>query len=37
MATKDKGGSKSRKKSPARTLKQKRQTEYAKQASGTAK
>jgi hypothetical protein len=35
--TEDKGGSKSRKKSPARTLKQKRQTEYAKQASGTAK
>jgi hypothetical protein len=35
--TEVKGGSKSRKKSPARTLKQKRQTEYAKQASGTAK
>jgi len=37
MATKDKGGSKSRKKAPAKTLKQKRQTKKAKQASGTAK
>jgi hypothetical protein len=37
MATKDKGGSKDRKKAPARTLKQKRQTKKAKQAGGTAK
>ena len=37
MATKDKGGSKSRKKAPAKTLKQKRQTKKAKQAGGTAK
>ena len=37
MATKDKGGSKSRKKTPAKTLKQKRQTKDAKQAGGTAK
>ena len=37
MATKDKNGSKGRKKAPAKTLKQKRQTEKAKQASGTAK
>jgi hypothetical protein len=32
MATKDKGGSKSSKKTPAKTLKQKRQTKKAKQA-----
>ena len=37
MATKDKGGSKSRKKTPTKTLKQKRQTNKAKQAGGTAK
>ena len=37
MATKSKGGSKSRKKAPARTLKQKRKTKRAKQAGGTAK
>jgi hypothetical protein len=37
MATKDKGGSKSSKKTPAKTLKQKRQTKKAKQAGGTAK
>jgi hypothetical protein len=37
MATKDKGGSNNRKKAPARTLKQKRQTKKAKQAGGTAK
>jgi hypothetical protein len=37
VATKDKGGSKSRKKAPAKTLKQKRQTKKAKQAGGTAK
>jgi hypothetical protein len=37
MATKDKGGTKSRKKAPAKTLKQKRQTKKAKQAGGTAK
>jgi hypothetical protein len=37
MATKDKGGSKSRKKVPAKTLKQKRETKKAKQAAGTAK
>ena len=38
MATKDKGGSTSRrKKAPAKTLKQKRQTKKAKQAGGTAK
>ena len=37
MATKDKGGSKSSKKSPAKTLKQKRQTIKAKHAGGTAK
>jgi hypothetical protein len=37
VATKDKGGSKSRKKAPAKTLKQKRQTKKAKQAVGTAK
>jgi hypothetical protein len=37
MATKDKGGSKSRRKAPARTLKQNRQTKKAKQAGGTAK
>ncbi len=37
MATKDKGGSKSRKKAPAKTLKQKRQTKKAKQAGRTAK
>jgi len=38
MATKDKGGSKSRRKTPrAKTLKQKRQTKKAKQAGGTAK
>jgi len=37
MATKDKGGSKSRKKAPAKTLTQKRQTKKAKQVSGTAK
>ena len=37
MATKDKGGSKSRKKTPTKTLKQKRQTKKAKQAGGTAK
>jgi len=35
MATKDKGGSKSRKKTPTKTLKRKRQTTKAKQ--GTAK
>jgi hypothetical protein len=37
VATKDKGGSKSRKKTPTKTLKQKRQTKKAKQAGGTAK
>ena len=37
MATKDKGGSNSRKKIPTKTLKQKRQTKKAKQAGGTAK
>jgi hypothetical protein len=37
VATKDKGGSKSRKKAPAKTLKQKRETKKAKQAGGTAK
>ena len=37
MAAEDKGGSKSSKKAPAKTLKQKRQTKKAKQASGTAK
>jgi hypothetical protein len=37
MATKDKAGSKSRKKAPAKTLTQKRQTKKAKQAGGTAK
>ena len=37
MATKDKGGSKSSKKAPAKTLKQKRLTKKAKQAGGTAK
>ena len=37
MATKDKGGSKSRKKALAKTLKQKRETKKAKQAGGTAK
>jgi hypothetical protein len=37
MATRDKGGSKSSKKAPARILKQKRQTSGAKQAGGTAK
>ena len=37
MATKNKGGSKGRKKAPAKTLKQKRQTKKAKQAGGTAK
>ena len=37
MATKDKGRSKSSKKTPAKTLKQKRQTKKAKQAGGTAK
>jgi len=37
VATKDKGGSKSRKKAPAKTLKQKRQTKRAKQAGGTSK
>jgi hypothetical protein len=37
MATKDKGGSKSSKKTPAKTLKQKRQTKKAKQAGGTAR
>jgi len=37
VATKDKGGSKSSKKAPAKTLKQKRQTMKAKQAGGTAK
>ncbi len=36
MTTKEKGG-KSRKKAPAKTLKQKRQTKKAKQAGGTAK
>ena len=36
MTTKDKGG-KGRKKAPAKTLKQKRQTKKAKQAGGTAK
>jgi hypothetical protein len=36
MATKDKGGSKS-KKGPCKDLKQKRQTKKAKQAGGTAK
>jgi hypothetical protein len=33
MATKDKGRSKSRKKAPAKTLKQKRQTKKAKQGT----
>jgi hypothetical protein len=37
MATKDKGGSKSSRKTPAKTLKQKRQTKKAKQAGGTAR
>jgi len=37
MATKEKGGSKSRKKGPAKTLKQERQTKKAKQAGETAK
>jgi hypothetical protein len=37
VATKDKGGTKSRKKAPAKTLKQKRQTKKAKQAGGNAK
>jgi len=37
MATKDRAGSESRKKAPAKTLKQKRQTKKAKQAGGTAK
>ena len=37
MVTEDKGGSKSSKKAPAKTLKQKRQTKKAKQAGGTAK
>ena len=37
MATKDKGGSKSRKNVPAKTLKQKRQTKKAKQAGRTTK
>jgi hypothetical protein len=37
MATEDKGGGKSSKKAPAKTLKQKRQTKKAKQAIGTAK
>ena len=37
MATKDKGGSKGRKKAPAKTLKQKRQTKKAKLAGGSAK
>jgi hypothetical protein len=37
IATMDKGGSKSRRKAPARTLKQKRQTKKAKQAGGTAR
>jgi len=37
MATKDKGGSKSRKKTPAKTLKHTRQTKKAKQAGGTAR
>lgn len=37
MATKDKGGSKGSEKTPAKTLKQKRQTKKAKQAGGTAK
>jgi hypothetical protein len=37
MATKDTGGSKSSKKAPAETLKQRRQTKKAKQTGGTAK
>jgi hypothetical protein len=37
MVTKDTGGSKSSRKGPAKTLKQKRQTKKAKQAGGTAK
>ncbi len=37
MATKDKNGSKGRKKAPTKTLKQKRQTKKAKQAGGTAR
>jgi len=37
MATKDKGGSTSSKKAPAKTLKQERQTKKAKQAGGAAK
>jgi hypothetical protein len=37
MTTKDKGGSKSRKTTPAKTLKQKHQTKEAKVAGGTAK
>ena len=37
MVTKDKGGSKSRKKTPGRTREQTRQTKKAKQAGGTAK
>ena len=36
VATKDKGRSKSSKKTPAKTLKQKRQTKKAKQVGGTA-
>lgn len=37
MTTRDKGGNKSREKTLAKTLKQKRQTKRAKQAGGTAK
>ena len=37
MATKDRGGSKTSKKAPAKALKQKRQTKKAKQSGGTAK
>ena len=37
MATKDKGGSKSSEKTPAKTLEQKRQTKKVKQAGGTAR
>jgi len=37
MATKDRGGSKSRKKARAKTIKQERQTKKAKQVGGTAK
>ncbi len=37
MATKDKAEARARRRPPAKTLKQKRQTKKAKQAGGTAK